>query len=465
MTTPAIGLFGLFVLAVLIIRFDKGLLLLILIVPFLDILPETGFPGLNGITILVFTAFCLALRQRDPSVMKSRTPSLSGPIIILFFLTLISVIYTDNFRQVPNYIPIDKIFTIKRWFTFMLLFFIFRHGVKSRKLLEDCLFMIALGVILEGLYVVKEDLLTSHGRTYGTLGNENDLGAFFAAYFPVGVFFLLESKEIYKRLVGGASAFLALMGVSLSLSRGAFLSVTASLLVFFFFRSKKLFFVVLILFSLVILNYRYVLPSRVVERIDFTFQRSDEEFHDTGEIVLEGSAASRLIFIKGGIRMIKDHPIFGVGFGAFELLSIQYMADLGLTRPLVAHNMYVQIFSEMGLLGILTFLSILFFSFRAGLYLRKRASDRFYRGIAVAFLACLAALAIANAFGNRFYNGVMTGYFWIFSALMLNAQSIIIDREEKSGDGEKGFEKLPVRVQRRLKRERRLKQKKQRPRA
>jgi putative inorganic carbon (HCO3(-)) transporter len=154
--------------------------------------------------------------------------------------------------------------------------------------------------------------------------------------------------------------------------------------------------------------------------------------------------------------MFRDSPVFGVGFGTFDHLSIYYMADLGLQKKLVAHNMYVQFFAELGILGIVTFLSILFLSFRGGLRLRKKKPDQFSRGMAVAFLATVVSLAVANAFGNRFFNGTLTGYFWIFSALIFNAQALM-KKEDNAVEGEGRDRKVPVRVRRRLEAEKRRK--------
>jgi len=467
-------MFGIVVFFALVFRFEKGLALLILLVPFIDILPETGIPGLNGITVIVLTAFAMALTHKSSELKYTDQWALSTPIIILLFLAIISSFYTHLFRNVPDYDIGISIFFIKRWYTFILLYFIYRNGVKTRKHLESCVFMIVLGVILEGLFVVREDLLTSRGRTYGSLGNENDLGAFFAAYFPIGIFFFLDSEKRYKKWTGGAMVLFALLGISLSLSRGAFLGVLVAILIFFFFRSKALFAVVLILMVLVVVNYRFVLPERVVERIDFTFQGSSElqlDPHlqpagvniqlDQQEVELEGSAGGRLILWKGALRMFKDHPIFGVGFGAFHLLSLEYLAGEGFRIKKVAHNIYMQILAEMGVIGIVAFLSILVLAFRSGLQLRNKSTDSFGKGLGVAFLACHLSLMVANIFGNRYYNGALTGYFWILAALVSNALPIL-KRENVDEAKDEDMKKLPIRVQRRLEADRRRQSRKAR---
>ncbi|MEA3238311.1 MAG: Wzy polymerase domain-containing protein, partial [Candidatus Bipolaricaulota bacterium] len=71
-----------------------------------------------------------------------------------------------------------------------------------------------------------------------------------------------------------------------------------------------------------------------------------------------------------GWEMFKDHPLLGVGMGNYKLDFIQYKATFLATpqgaaysfyipRAAQAHNDYVQVVAEMGILGIITLLSLL----------------------------------------------------------------------------------------------------------
>jgi len=68
---------------------------------------------------------------------------------------------------------------------------------------------------------------------------------------------------------------------------------------------------------------------------------------------------------RAGWLMWLDHPIRGVGIGMYAHNSYAYMQRLPgvMPRTLVAHNMYVQILAETGLIGLLLFLSIIYVSF------------------------------------------------------------------------------------------------------
>jgi O-antigen ligase len=68
--------------------------------------------------------------------------------------------------------------------------------------------------------------------------------------------------------------------------------------------------------------------------------------------------------------MVEAHPIKGVGAGNFTHESIHYLiapgalhrTDLILNKQLVAHNTYLQVLAEMGLVALVPFLLVLVFS-------------------------------------------------------------------------------------------------------
>ncbi|MFH1259391.1 MAG: O-antigen ligase family protein [Elusimicrobiota bacterium] len=67
---------------------------------------------------------------------------------------------------------------------------------------------------------------------------------------------------------------------------------------------------------------------------------------------------NRLIWWQGALRMIGEHPWFGVGLGGFGRLYLKYKtAGLNSTY---AHNFYLQLASEIGIIGLLIFLWLIY---------------------------------------------------------------------------------------------------------
>ena len=92
------------------------------------------------------------------------------------------------------------------------------------------------------------------------------------------------------------------------------------------------------------------------------------------------------------LDIIKAHPYLGTGLGAFGVIYTKYDSRNGLYRLEQAHNDYLQVLSDAGIIG-----AVLAFSFVALLFwkaiVRAHSRDDFRRGVALAALSgCFAVL-------------------------------------------------------------------------
>jgi O-antigen ligase len=127
---------------------------------------------------------------------------------------------------------------------------------------------------------------------------------------------------------------------------------------------------------------------------------------------------------KVGWRMVEANPIHGVGSGNFTTASIHYLLQPGklvrddfiVDTPKVAHNTYLQILAELGIVGFLLFITILLFSFVCAVKAHRAAAaagDRELDIIARATVVALAALFAAYFFVSRDYGKQL----WLLLAL------------------------------------------------
>jgi len=109
----------------------------------------------------------------------------------------------------------------------------------------------------------------------------------------------------------------------------------------------------------------------------------------------------------------KDHPILGVGLNNFRVVSANYVrkpgtlnfVDLIAEKPHVVHNMYLQMFTETGIVGLGVFLFFLGACLRAAAKAAKRFDELGERG--------LAGVARAALVGTI---GMLTASFFLSSA-------------------------------------------------
>ncbi|MGD8395435.1 MAG: O-antigen ligase family protein, partial [Candidatus Eiseniibacteriota bacterium] len=132
----------------------------------------------------------------------------------------------------------------------------------------------------------------------------------------------------------------------------------------------------------------------------------------------EGSAQGRLDAWKGGIHMMADSPIFGVGLGNFNRTYGTLYNTIN-TRWTAAHSMYIQFIAELGVPGLIYIVTVIILTFRT-LARVRRACDRrdepeyrtlqaITRGAECGFVAYLIS--------TTFLNSMAYPHLWHFGAV------------------------------------------------
>jgi O-antigen ligase len=158
----------------------------------------------------------------------------------------------------------------------------------------------------------------------------------------------------------------------------------------------------------------------LVERYKTMFLGSDavseaKTAMEAGEIdSAVSSAASRRKLLMNSIKVTEEHPLTGVGLGAFG----SYMATIEMAQGLNAHfqgthNTYTQVSSEAGVPALLCFLGIIVFSFLGlrRVYKRARRSPtkvgRQVSNVTFALLATLTAYSVCVFFDYVAYDATL----------------------------------------------------------
>ena len=111
-----------------------------------------------------------------------------------------------------------------------------------------------------------------------------------------------------------------------------------------------------------------------------------------GTVSTDDPTSGRTQFWQGTWEVIKHHPVLGAGLGAFSVAYTRYDVLNGSHRLEQAHNDYLQILADAGIVGGALGLLFIFLLFRYG-FSRLNSSDKFRRGVAAGALAgCFAAL-------------------------------------------------------------------------
>ena len=99
--------------------------------------------------------------------------------------------------------------------------------------------------------------------------------------------------------------------------------------------------------------------------------------------ITEVSNKGRLEIWRKTISSISEHPLLGVGIGNFPIVLGEDISSV--KRGASAHNLYLDIFSEMGIFGLLVFLLLIFEILQTSWRVFKRNSDNLFKLFALAF--------------------------------------------------------------------------------
>ena len=104
-----------------------------------------------------------------------------------------------------------------------------------------------------------------------------------------------------------------------------------------------------------------------------------ERYATLSQIESEETWNGRWSSWQGGLDVTASHPILGVGAGNYAEATMMYSEQVfrGAVRSgepsSIAHDIYLGIASELGLVGLILFLGVLFFLFRAAVPIAQRS--------------------------------------------------------------------------------------------
>lgn len=121
---------------------------------------------------------------------------------------------------------------------------------------------------------------------------------------------------------------------------------------------------------------------------------------------------------KAGLRMIKAHPIAGIGLGQFKPQISKYTDDPKLNK--LAHNTYLEIASELGPFCFALYLWLLYETYQSFTWLRKVAKEfqsRLFYNIALGMQGGLVGFFVSSFFLSAEY--VKFFWFYVFMSIAM----------------------------------------------
>jgi putative inorganic carbon (HCO3(-)) transporter len=247
--------------------------------------------------------------------------------------------------------------------------------------------------------VEDQDFFVAQGVGVGARAfftNATDFGAAICVVAPFALYLIKAVKSKVLKTVGLFLFSCFAISILLSGSRGAALALFVMLLFFWFKSPQKLLIGILI----------------AVFTISFLASATPawkSRFYSALNYQQDQNASSRIKFWKAGAKMLVDHPLTGVGIDNFGLnYAGGYSAPGERAIPTAPHSIFVQAGAELGILGIVNLLIILYLIFKRNretraLYLRHKLKNDWIPNFAHALDLSLIGFVIAGTFLTILY--------------------------------------------------------------
>jgi O-antigen ligase len=188
---------------------------------------------------------------------------------------------------------------------------------------------------------------TSLNRATLGFGWPNELAMFLAMILPLTLHTFQAARGAASRSLAFAAIAATAMGLAATFSRGSWLAVFTSALVLLLVRRSPSMFRAWALALAGVLVINFLFGGAVQNRIMQTM---------TDPYIVQRAALT-----WAGLLMFQAHPIVGVGPGGFGANLDRFGPQIDILWDYVgsAHNAYVEVAAEMGIIGLAAFLFLL----------------------------------------------------------------------------------------------------------
>jgi putative inorganic carbon (hco3(-)) transporter len=327
-------------------RPELGLLMIVVLIPFEDLnrVVEIGpFSIIKLLSAAVFAAYAFNYFVLNPGQKFVSIPQ----NFYLAFLVLAAL--------VSNLVAINPDFAISmtlKLLRMVAFYFLVINIVRTKDSLIRVIWaMLAAGVASAGYglyeYFFRPDLLQDM-RVSGPLDDPIGFSYTMVILLPLAWHMFTQSKNLILKLAIAAVGGLFLYAIILSGTRSG-LMAAGLVIVLIALRLKRPVLNIFIAIALLVVGF-ILLPEQVQSRLGITAEI---------DRAAETSSERRLTYAIYGLNLFLEHPFTGVGLGGFtESYSFSEFQHLRGSEDVkrAAHNMYIEIGTGTGLLGLIPFL-------------------------------------------------------------------------------------------------------------
>ncbi len=385
---------------------DKNLAIIMVCVILLSVFPVAGY-----LAILVLLS--RLIRQNSLGKLFNVVRKDYGLVFLLVSFALSAVFTKQHFASLAGV----TVFGLQ-----VLLFAVIRSHVSDRDsnfnivryLLITSIFVSVIGIFQYyfGSYMHPEWVDRSlynniSNRAFSTLYNPNVLGSYFILIISIALAGFKSSDGRYSLILNTLVLITGGVCMVLTFSRGAWMGLAVSILVILVFgRRKRL---ILTILAVSLLTALIALPEfkTIMSRINLDFISNDS------------SNTYRWYLWKFAVKTFTEHPLVGSGIGSFGFYIPSHFKAPGYLVS-HAHNIYLQLLAETGILGFTAFISFVLTSMYVSFKLFRSSPCDQTRSLALGVMASSAGLLAHGSVDATLYLPQLSVFVWISIAVIRN---------------------------------------------
>ena len=273
------------------------------------------------------------------------------------------------------------------------------------------------GVEVNASYVDLKLNAGMPGRVESFFDNPNTFAEVLILLLPLVLALILCSRHLVTKLLACGVFAVGVAALGMTYSRASWVGIACAMVVMVFLWKPKLIPAFILLCCLAV----PFLPSTIWNRILTIGNPADS------------STASRVPLYQAALEVIRTSPVSGAGLGTAATQA--YIRDHNLYHadaPFVhAHNFYLQVWIEAGLLGIVGFVSSMLWNIKRGAHIARHTGNSAARTITCAAVASMCGAMVCGLADYLWnYPRVMCIFWFVFAMSLAGVKICRAQREE-----------------------------------
>jgi len=395
----------------LIIKLDFYIFLLLCVLLFVIPISNAMIEVSACSAILLWAIKRLVMKRMNKTSFFPFTP-IAYSLYAFIFVVILSSVFSSNVALSFRHFSRKTL----EYFAIFLLFVDTINNKKRAKIVINVLFasflLISVDVLVQyfsGFEFLRNRIPVA-GRIAGSYEYPDGFGNYLVSFLPLLLVFRPKLKSyIFLRY---ALLLFFLFFLIINSTKGAWIAfVTVFVFLGFYLKEKRFIAIPIILMLLFMIS-----PQKTKTLTISQFR------------LAQASILQRIDLWKTSWNMFIDKPIIGQGLGTYMSNFKKYQDEkersVGEQGIWYAHNSYLQMLAENGILGLFSFLAVIFSAFIFAFKSLSISSDKFFRMSIMGFIAGLFGYSVQIFFDSTFYSLSNAVIFWSILGIVVAMSKI-----------------------------------------